>query len=128
MDGRAVSGTGLGVALDFTGDDSDDFCARNVVYFGRRVILFVWGDILSVAATEICACTLAFVCYRGQCVFLFCSALWFNHRFCNKVHSIIKPPFRFRYHYSETGMEVFLIKWIFGFLVFNYYRQVIRLS
>ncbi len=79
MDGCVVFSNGLGVAMDFAGDDSDYICAWDVVYIGGWIVIFNRCDILFVAQDEICACALAFVRYRGQCVFLFCRAARFDN-------------------------------------------------
>ena len=82
MDGGIISGYGVGAVMDITCDDKDYICARDVVCVGGRFVVFNWRDILSVAENEVCACCLAFVCYWGQCVFLFRSPVWFDNRFC----------------------------------------------
>ena len=47
-----------------------------MVYSGGWTVLFAGGHILPVAKNEVFACGVAFVCNRGQCVFLFRRVVW----------------------------------------------------
>ena len=93
MDGCIIFDNGLGVGLDFACYDTYYICTWYVVCIGWWFVLFGWCNILSMAPYEICTCVLAFVRDWGQRVFLFRSALRIDNRFCNEVHSIIKPPY-----------------------------------
>lgn len=90
MVSRALFDYGMGADLDFAGNDRYDFRAWNVVCFGGGIVIFNRCDILFVAAYEICTCTLAPVCNRGQCLFLFCGVVRFYNRFCREVFGIKK--------------------------------------
>ena len=93
MVGCTISGYGLGIVVDFTCDDSNDFCTWYVVYSGGWFIIFVWCNLLFMAQIKIRPCIVAFMCHWGQCVFFLCGALWFDYRFCAKVYALIKPPY-----------------------------------
>lgn len=75
MDGVAVSGYGVDAAVYIAGDVASYTGARDVVYPGGWFVVFVGGNILLVAAHEIFARNMAFVCNRRHGVFLFRGAI-----------------------------------------------------
>ena len=70
-----------------------------MVYFGGRIVVHDWCDILSVAAYEIFTCGMAPVCNRGQCVFLLCCSVRMHFGFVKKV--CVMP-----YEYKEGNNKV----------------------
>lgn len=86
MDGRIVCCDGVDIAVYIAGNDSQYSRARPVVYPGGGIGIYDWCDILFMAPDEVFARRLAFVCNRGQCVFLFRSAVWMYPGFVKGVY------------------------------------------
>lgn len=86
MDGGIICRNGVDVVVYSARYVADGACAWAVVYSGGWIGIYDWGDILSVATYEIFTCSLASVRNRGQCVFLFRSAVWMYHGFVKKGH------------------------------------------
>lgn len=80
MDGWFISCYGVDIAVYFTIYDTAHFDARYGVYFGGRIVIFVWCDILCLAAVKVQSCCVASVLYRGVGVFFLCGAVRVNHR------------------------------------------------
>ncbi len=86
MDGVVVFDYGVDVAVYITGNDSQYSAAWAVFYPCGRIVLFVGGNILPVAAYEIFACCMASVCYCGDGMLFLCGAVRVHNRFligCN---------------------------------------------
>ena len=83
MDSGIVSDYGLDFDIYTSKNAGDGTTARIMVYPGRRIIVFTWRNILSVASYEIFSCYLAFVRNRRKCVILFRSIVWIDIRFLN---------------------------------------------
>ena len=90
MDGGVICCDGVDAAVYFACNDSQYSRTWPVVYFGGRIGIHDWCDILSVAADEVFARCVAPVCDRRDGVFLFCRSVWMHFGFVNGVYDRYK--------------------------------------
>lgn len=81
MGGVFVFNYGVGAALDFASNDSNNIEPWYVVRVGGRIVLFDWCNILFVAQNEIFARVMASVRYWWVGMLLFCRVIWQYYRF-----------------------------------------------